>query len=183
MGTPKQLLALEGVSLVRRAAQSAIASGCGPILVVLGANAELIRAELEDLPVHLAFNSDWQTGLAGSIICGLKSLLTQATSMNSVIFMLADQPYVNAASLQKLTAARRQSKAELVAARYSGQYGTPVLFSNVHFDQLLKLRGQSGAKGILHQHERDAVFVDLPEAAFDLDTPDDLAKIASPFRN
>lgn len=180
MGTPKQLLAVEGVSLVRRAAQSAIASGCGPVLVVLGANAELVRGELEDLPIHLALNSGWQTGLASSIVCGLKSLLTQDPSIKSVIFMLADQPYVNEASLQKLIGAHRQSNSDLVAAWYLGQYGTPVLFSSVYFHQLLKLRGQGGAKGILQKHEEDAVFVELPEAAFDLDTPEDFATLKAP---
>jgi molybdenum cofactor cytidylyltransferase len=179
MGTPKQLLPVGGVSLVRRAAQSAIESGCEPIVVVLGASAELVRRELEDLPIHLANNSDWQTGLANSIVCGLKGLLAQAPSVDSVILMLADQPHVNGTSLKKLTVARRYSGSELVAAWYSNQFGTPALFSRVYFEQLLKLRSQQGAKAILEKYEQDLVFVDIPEAAVDLDTPEDVAALVN----
>src|SRR5689334_6760849 len=46
MGSPKQLLRIKGISLIRRAAEQATDSGCQPVVVVLGANADRIAPEL-----------------------------------------------------------------------------------------------------------------------------------------
>ncbi|HEY0548011.1 MAG TPA: NTP transferase domain-containing protein, partial [Verrucomicrobiae bacterium] len=62
MGMPKQLLKIEGVSLSRRAAEHALDSGCRPVVVVLGANADLIAAELNDLTIDIAVNRDCASG-------------------------------------------------------------------------------------------------------------------------
>src|SRR5213592_3156431 len=51
MGTPKQLLKLGGISLIRRAAEQALDSGCRPVVVVLGANADLIAPELNGMEI------------------------------------------------------------------------------------------------------------------------------------
>lgn len=55
-GEPKQLLNYEGENLLRRAARTALASGCRPIIVVTGAHRERIEAEIADLPVEIVFN-------------------------------------------------------------------------------------------------------------------------------
>ncbi|MBD0255631.1 MAG: NTP transferase domain-containing protein, partial [Cytophagales bacterium] len=71
MGQPKQLLPYDGESLVRRSARLGLLSGCFPVTVVLGANSLLIGTELEDLPVFVTENPDWEAGMASSIRAGL----------------------------------------------------------------------------------------------------------------
>ena len=178
MGTPKQLLKLHGISLIRRAAEHALDSGSEPIVVVLGANAELIASELNGLAIQIAVNSDWNLGMSSSIRCGLKAVLAIDSSIQSVILFLGDQPNVTGASLRKLSAAHRQSDSGLVAASYSGRIGTPALFSCAYFDELLQLEGQAGAKSLLERHASHLVAIDFPEAACDLDTPEDVADFA-----
>jgi molybdenum cofactor cytidylyltransferase len=175
MRTPEHLLPAGSVSRVRRAAERALASGGQPVVVVLGEGGELVRSELEELPLHLVTNPDWQAGLAGSIACGVQALLAYTPSVDSVLLMLADQAKISEKSLQKLITAYRHSGSNLVAAWYSEQFGTPALFSRAYFDKLLKLRGRGGPKAILERHMEDVVFVDLPEAAVDLDTSGDAA--------
>ena len=75
MNEPKQLLLFEGKTLLRRAVETAVESIYQPIIVVLGANVEKMRLEIEDLPVELVFNQDWQRGLSSSIKIGLEMLL------------------------------------------------------------------------------------------------------------
>lgn len=53
MGTPKQLLPIQGRSLLRHLAKISIASLCDPVVVVLGASVHQNRAEIEDLPLHM----------------------------------------------------------------------------------------------------------------------------------
>ena len=75
MGSPKQLIALGGVSLIRRSAEHALDSGCRPTVVVLGSNADRIAPELNGLALNITVNRQWATGMASSIRCGLKALL------------------------------------------------------------------------------------------------------------
>jgi molybdenum cofactor cytidylyltransferase len=180
MGTPKQLLKIEGISLIRRAAENALGCGCGPVVVVLGANANLIALELNGLAVEIAFNSDWDSGMSSSIRCGLNTLLATRPQMEAVILSVGDQPRVTGTLLAKLTTAHQQCGSQLVAASYSGHVGTPALFSRNYFDELLKVEGQGGAKRILQRHADKVLPVDLPEAAFDLDTPLEFAHFVQP---
>ncbi|MDB6025974.1 MAG: cupin [Verrucomicrobiales bacterium] len=175
MGTPKQLLRFHGVSLIRRAAEHALDSGCQPVVVVLGANAELIAPELNGLPLEITVNHDWRTGMSSSIRCGLRTLLATDSEAQAVVLFLADQPNVTGTSLRKLTTAHRQCGSELVAAFYSGHLGTPALISRFYFEELLNIEGQGGAKNLLQRYSDRVLPIDLPEATFDLDTPEDFA--------
>ena len=70
MGSPKQLLALDGKPLLVRAVEAALASSAWPVVVVLGAQAEKIRPILARLPVLVAENPAWAEGMAASIRTG-----------------------------------------------------------------------------------------------------------------
>ena len=66
-GKPKQLVRLEGQALVRRIATTALQAGCSPVVVVVGAAEEAIRAELDGLALEITRNGDWREGIASSI--------------------------------------------------------------------------------------------------------------------
>ncbi len=51
-GEPKQLLIYEGESLLRRAANTALASQCRPVIIVTGAHRERVEREVADLPLE-----------------------------------------------------------------------------------------------------------------------------------
>jgi len=136
MGSPKQLVKIEGVSLIRHAAKQALASGCRPFVTVLGANADLIAPELNGLEVAIVVNRDWKAGMSSSVRCGVEALLGIDSQIQSVILFLADQPNVTGESLRRLTRANSQSGCGLVAASYGGSIGTPALFSRIYFDEL-----------------------------------------------
>ena len=177
MGTPKQLLHIGGASLIRRAAQAAIDSGAHPVVVVLGAYAGLIGPELEGLEVQVAVNAEWSAGMSSSIRCGVRRLSTLAPGIEGVVLMLADQPEVTGGALRRLMQAHKDSG--VVAARYHDVLGTPALFSREHFAELLQLDGRCGARSLIERHGARVLAIDLPEAARDLDTPEDLAAFKS----
>src|SRR6185503_16376101 len=74
LGKPKQLLRYGGKSLLFHAAQTAIASVCKPVVIVLGAYAELLKQEVQDLPVQVLENPHWQEGMGTSISTGIKAI-------------------------------------------------------------------------------------------------------------
>ena len=66
-GESKQLLEFHGKTLLRRAAETAVAANFHSTVVVLGAKSEIFRPEIEDLPVRIAFNENWAIGMSLSI--------------------------------------------------------------------------------------------------------------------
>ena len=168
LGSPKQLLTYQGKTLLRHAAETALATGCRPVVAVLGSSAERLRVELAGLDVRLVDNSAWTRGMGTSVRLGVAALDTDAAG---VLLMLCDQPLIAAEHLARLIAAFRQNAGMgIVAAAYHDTVGVPVLFARTYFDELRTLPDGAGAKPILQRH-RDAVLpVPLPEAAVDIDT-------------
>jgi molybdenum cofactor cytidylyltransferase len=182
MGTPKQLIEIDGRPLVIRAVEAALASPAWPVVVVLGANAEKIRPLLSRLPVQIAENPEWAEGMAASIRAGVTTLRHFSRALDGALVALCDQPAFSTATIAELLAAQRATDRSIVAARYSGRHGAPSLFLREHFATLAHLTGEFGARDLLNGDPARVAAVDLPSLALDLDTPADLAALrrASP---
>jgi molybdenum cofactor cytidylyltransferase len=173
MGEPKQLLRLDGRTLLRRAVDTVLASPAWPVVIVLGAQAEVIRPEVARLPVLIVDNPDWAEGLASSIRAGIQVIDSSSLSLEAALLVLCDQPGLSTDSVTRLAGEHRRTGRSIVAARYDGHPGPPALFARRHFHELLELRGAGGARPLLARHAGALATVDLPELAADLDTPAD----------
>ena len=179
MGTPKQILQFEGNSLLRRAALSALAAGCRPVIVVTGAHADLCRRELDGLDVREAFNASWETGMASSVRAGIERLVSIDADVLATVLLLCDQPHVTSDVISGLLAAHRDTGRPVIASAYGGSFGVPALFSRTLFTELTQLEGMSGAKEIIKRHASDTHFLSFPEGGVDVDTPDDFSCLSS----
>jgi molybdenum cofactor cytidylyltransferase len=179
MGTPKQLLAYEGRSLLRHAVESAVASVCRPILVVLGAYAHRLYTEIQDLPLQQVMNEQWAEGISSSIRRGLGALEEHDPkgSVEAVVLMLCDQPCVTAVVIDDLVAAYHSSGKGMIASEYGGTVGVPALFRREHFMTLAALNGAAGAQHVIAAHRLDLVSVPFPMGTTDVDTPEDYLEL------
>jgi molybdenum cofactor cytidylyltransferase len=177
MGSPKQLLPFEGTSLVRRAALAALGSTCDGVVAVVGAHAEAVERELAGLALDVVRNPDWPEGIGASIRCGVEAALAREPALDALLLLLADQPGVSAALLDRLLAERRERGRELVACAYAETLGTPALFARPHLPALRALAGDRGAKAILLEHADRVGRVPFPEGAVDVDTPPDYEEL------
>ena len=169
LGRPKQLLPFRHHTLLRHATETALASTCETVYVVLGALSERMVPELEDLPVHVVRNADWQEGMGASIRCGVSAALRGTDRLDGVLLLLADQPLVTPAHLVHLVSLFRDGHAPIVAAYYADRPGVPVLFGATLFADLMALKGDQGARRLVDARLNDTLLVDLPEAASDVD--------------
>jgi molybdenum cofactor cytidylyltransferase len=177
MGTPKQLLPLDGQPLVVRAVDATLASSAWPVIVVLGAHAEKIRPLFARRPVLIAENPAWSEGMAASIRAGVTMLRQFSRQLDAALVALCDQPAFSADTIAQLVAAQRTTGRSIVAARYSGRHGAPALFLREHFETLTHLTGEEGARLLLNGSPERVTAVDLPALALDLDTPADYAAL------
>jgi len=173
---PKQMLRHRGVTLVRYAAQTAVAAGCGPVVVVLGAHAAQLRFELVDLPVRIVENRHAASGLSTSVRAGLEALEGQA-DLNAVLFTTCDQPHLTPEVLRQLVATFVVERPKAVACEYAGTVGVPALFARCLFEELRALEGDHGAKRILEAHAGEVARIPFEPGSLDVDTPEDASRL------
>lgn len=171
MGQPKQLLTYQGQTLLRRAAETALAAGCRPVIIVTGALHQELALEVADLPVHMVHNDIWEAGLGTSIGVGVQAAETAAPEAPAVLLLLSDQPLITPELLRQLLGAWHQSGLP-VATAYADSVGVPAVFGRGVWPQLLALPGAAGAKPLLERLGDELGTVPFPAAALDVDTPE-----------
>ncbi len=178
MGQLKQLLPYRGRTLVEHAVDQAQLAGLGPVVVVLGASAPLVREAVEGTSAAWVVNENWRSGMGSSLTTGIAKLLAIAPDISAVAILLADQPRVTAHDLSAMSRKLETSCAPMIAASYAGTVGVPALFRNTEFEKLKNLAPEAGARALLRGGETEIQFYPLPEAAIDIDTPADFAALA-----
>ena len=174
LGHPKQLVPIDGRTLLRRAAEEALATACGPLTVVLGASFELLQEELKGLDLELCRNDDWREGMASSLRVGLRSCLDRDPELPRVLLLLCDQPAVDREVLGRLVALHAEGTTVATACAVEGRPGAPAIFEAECFAQLLALRGDEGARKSLRDGEIQVALLDFPAGGIDIDTEADL---------
>lgn len=175
MGRPKQLLELNGVTLLEVALRKAQEAGYTPLLVVGGAHRDPVEKLCREVLPDIAFcyNPEWATGMGSSIACGVRHLLEIAPDTPGALVFLADQPLIRAEQLEGIRTRWQVTTPPYIAAFYRDRPGAPALFSRSLFPDLLQLHGEEGAKSLFFRYQGEKF--PLPEAAFDMDTPEDWA--------
>jgi molybdenum cofactor cytidylyltransferase len=171
MGQPKLLLPWGNLPLVRHAVQIALDSKLDEVIVVTGYLAEHIAVALHGLPMKLVHNAAFLEGQSTSVRAGVEAL---DADVEAVVMLLADQPLLQASTIDALLDTFRHQQAPIVVPRYNGQRGNPVLFARSLFGELLMLAGDQGARPVLAMHAEDIRFVDVADEGMvlDLDTPE-----------
>ncbi|MDP4264591.1 MAG: nucleotidyltransferase family protein [Bacteroidota bacterium] len=173
LGSPKQLLAYRGKSLLQHAVTTALQTTMRPVVVVVGANSNLVKKEMEGMQVEIAYNEGWQEGMASSLRCGLAAVQKMSDLTDGIIFMVCDQPYVTQSLLEGLLQAQHETGLPIVASSYEDKLGTPVLWHKTFFAELMELKGDTGARKLIKQHEDLVTTVAFPKGIIDIDTKKD----------
>lgn len=165
MGSPKALLEYQGETFIDRLS-GLFAALCSPVIVVLGANADEIRARTAR-PVQFVFNPHYRSGQTGSLQCGLRAVPPQA---EGVLFTLVDHPAVAAVTLETLLAAPRPL---LRVPRCGGRRGHPVWFRRELISEFLSLPETGAARDVVRAHVAETEFLDVddPGVLADIDDP------------
>jgi molybdenum cofactor cytidylyltransferase len=171
MGQPKQLMPLGQSTILEQTIDNLLNSMVSETIVVLGYKAEEVKKAVADKPVKIAINSYYQHGMSTSIIAGLYMVDTGA---RAVIIALGDQPFVDSQTINRLIEAFADNEKGIAVPVYQGRRGNPVIFDIRYKDELLRLKGDIGGRGIIKQHPDDVleVVVDCKGVCVDIDTMD-----------
>ena len=170
-GGLKQLVELQGKSLLRRTVEMAMNVVDSRVFVVLGMKAKKLEREIKDYGIQIVENLNWENGIASSIRTGIDAL---PQDCDGALILFCDQPFVTAAHIKGLINTWSRDQERIISSRYGDSFGVPVIFPRKYFTEMMKLTGDNGAKSMLQKYIAHTVSIDLPEAALDIDTQEDL---------
>jgi CTP:molybdopterin cytidylyltransferase MocA len=178
LGQPKQLVRLDGRPALHRVVTQAVALAGHAVTVVIGAHARELTRLLTHSPASVIVNRQWEHGLSSSIRHGVESL---PAGCDAVLILLGDQVAVSAEDLRRLASAWKGQDQIIAASVYRKQIGVPAIFPRWTFGELTRLRGDRGAREVLERNAHRLAHVLMPNAAIDLDTPEDLAALTERY--
>ncbi len=179
-GTCKQLLQLKGKPLCEWVLDAALGSRLDRVVMVTGRDHDRIIAELGEKTgrsrLEVIYNPAFRNGLSTSLKAGL---LRVHTSHASVMFLLADQPLVDPATLNLLLERFYRSAHSICIPTHKGRPGNPALFSCGLYPELLQITGDRGGRTVVAAHPDQLLTVEIGRADFflDVDAPQDAERV------
>lgn len=177
MGEPKQLLKWGGSTLITHTIQTALKLNSDTIYVVLGANFKLIKNSITHFPITILNNKNWEQGLGESIAFAAKHIQKSSHKPEAILFVLADQPFINVSYLKSMISSFSKEKKQIIASSYQNRkFGVPALFDSYYLDDLSDLKGDFGARHFMQKNESFIKALIPPVKNVDLDFKEDYEK-------
>lgn len=177
-GTANKLLAeVDGMTLVRHAADALCESRADGVTVVTGYDEAGLRSALAGLDVAFSHNPDFASGLASSLKCAIRNAPGEA---DAAMVVLADMPGISSELINSLIDVFDREREKIVfPVNEEGAQGNPVIWPRRFFPDLLELEGDRGAKPLIAKHAAETRAMNVRDsAAFnDVDAPADLARL------
>ena len=172
MGAFKPLLPFGEKTVIECCIDYLQSGGVETIVVVLCHRAEAIREKLKGMQVRFALNPDPDSEMSASIACGVREL---PANCQATLIAPTDYPAIPSDVVAALINSWRTRAAKLLAPKYEGGGGHPVLVDLCFRDQLLSLDPQRGLRSLFDEHREQVlrVPVDSPFIARDIDTWED----------
>ena len=165
MGSPKPLLELDGETFLDRLI--GVFSGvCNPVIVVLGYNADQIRAGIRrGSEAQIVVNPAPERGMLSSLQCGLVEV------PGAAMFTPVDYPCISQATVEALAVV---AEAPVAMPTFAGRRGHPVRVSSPVVAELLALPLVAQARDVIRRHAASTVLVEVPDVGIvnDVDTPE-----------
>ena len=171
-GSPKQLLSWRGTTALNSVINTAIETDLAPIIVVLGANADLIKSFVPD-NCEVALNEVWSQGQSSSLRVGLAHL---PEDIEGVLILLCDQPQVNPHFCDSIVQ-RGLESGKITIPYVDDRKANPVFFPKQTLKRLGQVKGDQGGRAIFSEFQVELLPWLDDWMAMDIDTPEDYEKL------
>jgi molybdenum cofactor cytidylyltransferase len=179
-GRPKQLLRLNDKYLIEWVLDAALNAKLNRIILVLGHSHQKIQQtlslKLRHPKLQIEINPHPEKGQSCSLQQGLSRV---RDTFPAAMFLLADQPFVDAATLNFLLEQFWSGDKDICVPTFAGKKRNPCIFRKNFYPQIMDIIGDTGARQIIKANPENVLEVDIKNPRFflDVDTPEDLEKI------
>ncbi len=174
LGNNKLLMTIADRPIWRWSLENVLRSKVDRVFFVAGDD-----ISVSDMPaaqkVTFVHNRRPEAGISSSIKVGVAAA---APNSDGILILLADQPNLQPATINRFVEVFRQRLTKIVATKIGSGIGSPALFPREHFEQLSNLHGDRGAQALLKKHGNLAIRVDIPaDELLDVDTLADVENV------
>jgi molybdenum cofactor cytidylyltransferase len=179
-GRLKQIQAIDGKPLLEWAIDACLGSNLERIFLVLGfRRQEILRvlaSKIRHPRLDVIFNTHYRNGQSTSLHAGINAV---KDSFPSAMFVLGDQPLIDAPTLDFLLERFWSSRKSICAPFFNNKRGNPVIFSNEYYTEIAGIEGDVGARRIIEDNPGQVLSVPLRRLSFfyDVDTQEDVKNI------
>jgi molybdenum cofactor cytidylyltransferase len=179
LGRPKALARVHGVSLLRRTLELAATLGCAKIIAVVASHSARYRAQARGIDVTFVTNSRRNQGLSSSVRRGI----AVARYAPAVLLLPVDLGHLKSRELARLIRRWRAAPRGVIARRIGRIGVAPLILPRRLYPRAQRITGDVGLRDLIAQlPAAGRVLVDMPSAASDIDTPQDLKAARRTFR-
>ena len=169
MGEPKQLLPFRNSTIIETIIDNMLESKLDEVIVVIGHESDKVHGTIQNKPVRVAFNANYQQGMLTSAQCGVQALPDCAEAF---ALMLVDQPFITADLINRVVDAYKDSNKGISLPSYNYRRGHPAIFNRRYASDILALEAESGGIRSLFKTNADDihyVIVDTNRVLRDID--------------
>ncbi|MDV3294025.1 MAG: nucleotidyltransferase family protein [Nitrososphaerales archaeon] len=174
MGKPKQILNVGGKPMLERVVDAFSDSRLDEVVLVVRPG--LPRKPTAGGRVRVLVNPHPEEGVSSSVRLGVESIDSKS---EAVVIGLGDKPLLRSSTIQRLLSAFRDSGSKIIIPTYDGVRGNPILFHRSLFQEMLRLKGDAGAKSVIARHAE--LILEIPVSdegvSVDVNTPGDLRAV------
>jgi molybdenum cofactor cytidylyltransferase len=174
MGRTKQLLPLGASTLLGTVLASALGAHLDEVVLVLGADADLIAAAVDTAAVRIVVAADHAEGMGASLRTGVAAL---GPEVERVAVLLGDQPRVTPELVDAVLDRHLRSGLPAAAVSAGGVLQPPVVVDRRLWPRLLAARGDSGLRSVLRADPGMVATLSVEGVTVDVDTPDDYRRV------
>ena len=177
LGRNKLLADVEGVPMIRRVTQAALASKVDEVIVVLGWEEEKVRLAIVGLGCKVAVNRNFEEGQSSSVRVGLSEV---SASARAVLILPGDVAKIEAEQINMVIEKYNQSGFAIVIGAYKGRSGHPILLDRQLFRVIARINEKTfGLKAVVKNHQNLVCLVETgsPNVLKDVDTAEDLKEL------
>ena len=173
MGSIKQLLSINGKTLLQHTLDLSTKIKSTKTLCVLGAHAEEIMQKVDGKNIEFIINKNHKLGLSTSIISGIEYLQKEKIPFDGLFILLADQPAIKEDYYDEMMRLFSEKRTKIIASNYGNTLGVPAIFPAIFTNDLLQITGDKGAKEFLQKNKRRTLSPQTLVNLLDIDTPKD----------
>ena len=157
-GDNKLIKEINGTALINYSIKNLLGSSIDELIIVLGFEKENIKNIIKyNKKIKFVTNKNFKNGISSSIVEGVKKL---SNKTEAFFICLGDMPLVGQNVYNKLIKSRNNYnskknssyKKEIIIPTYDGKKGNPILFSKQMKEEILKIKGDLGAKEIINSY-------------------------------
>ncbi|HEY0702813.1 MAG TPA: nucleotidyltransferase family protein [Candidatus Acidoferrales bacterium] len=176
MGQPKALVPFAGLTFVEHLLAATRHPRIEIVRVILGSNAESIRAQIPVSADAIVVNENWSQGQLSSIHAAIRSLPPGETA--GLLLCPVDHPLITQHLVSQLIAEFDAGQKSIAIPTHHGRRGHPVIFAASLYDELLAASPEVGARQVVWAHPEQVLEIPTDEAGviLNLNDPETMRK-------